>query len=190
MNIQNIPIVILSGGASKRIGSDKSLLRINNKTLAQYQYDRLKTHFKNVYISTKSNKFDFKANLIFDTNTIHSPLVALETILTMNFDKFFVIPVDTPLLSINTIKDLISQSIDYDIVVAQSGDKIHYLCAVFTRDIYSKVQNMIREDNHKIKELIRHFNYKIIQYQDKEEEFLNINYKEDYNKCLQISSLY
>ena len=184
MNIQNIPIIILSGGASKRVGSDKSLLRINNKTLAQYQYDRLKTYFKNVYISAKSDKFDFKADLIFDTNTIYSPLVALETILTMDFERFFVIPVDTPLLSIDTIKDLISQSIDYDIVVAQSDDKIHYLCAVFTKDIYPKVQEMIKEDNHKIKELIRHFNHKIIQYQDKEEEFLNINYKEDYYKFL------
>ena len=63
-----ITCVILSGGKSSRMGEDKSLLPFSSsQTLIQYQYDRLKPYFKNIYISSKVDKFNFleKYSLIF-----------------------------------------------------------------------------------------------------------------------------
>ena len=69
------------------MGEDKSLLPFSSsKTLTQFQYQRLKTFFKNIYLSAKTNKFDFIEDneLILDTNKeIFSPILALDTI----FDK-------------------------------------------------------------------------------------------------------
>ena len=120
-----ITCVILSGGKSSRMGEDKSLLPFSSsKTLIQYQYDRLKPYFKNIYISSKVDKFDFleKEFLILDENKdIFSPILALDTI----FDKFknqkiFIITVDTPLVTIASISKLIEESQNYDICVAQT----------------------------------------------------------------------
>jgi len=73
--IQHIPAIIFAGGKSSRMGRDKALLPFGGyQSLAQYQYNKLKTIFKDVYISTKKNKFDFEANLIYDTYQINSPL--------------------------------------------------------------------------------------------------------------------
>ena len=117
-----IPCVILSGGKSSRMGEDKSLLPFSSSnTLIQYQYERLKPYFKEIYISSKTNKFDFvdNTNLILDENKdIYSPILALDTILKRFNNKVFIITVDSPFVSIETIKRLIDESTDTDICVA------------------------------------------------------------------------
>mgnify|MGYP003441403126 FL=1 len=62
MNINpfEIPCVILSGGKSSRMGEDKSLLPFSSSnSLIEFQFNRLKPHFKDIYISSKNDKFDF-----------------------------------------------------------------------------------------------------------------------------------
>ena len=106
MNINpfEIPCVILSGGKSSRMGEDKSLLPFSSSnSLIEFQFNRLKPYFKDIYISSKNDKFDFlkdKSKLILDKNQdIYSPILALQTILE-KFDKVFIITVDTPFVKI------------------------------------------------------------------------------------------
>ncbi len=187
-----ITCVILSGGKSSRMGEDKSLLPFSSsKTLIQYQYDRLKPYFKNIYISSKTNKFDFieKEFLILDENKdIFSPILALDTI----FDKFknqkiFIITVDTPLVTIESISKLIEESQNYDICIAQT-EKTHNLCGVFSSNISLDIKNMIKNDIHKINYLIKNNNYKIINFPENN-EFININNQDEYQKSLLYISL-
>jgi molybdopterin-guanine dinucleotide biosynthesis protein A len=149
-----ITCVILCGGKSSRMGEDKSLLPFSfSNSLTQYQFDRLKPYFKNIYLSSKTDKFDFiSANeLILDENKdIFSPILALNTIFDkLKNQKVFIITVDTPLVSIESISKLIDESKDVDICVAQT-EKIHNLCGVFSSNISSTIKNMIENDIHKI----------------------------------------
>ncbi|RBQ28525.1 molybdenum cofactor guanylyltransferase MobA [Aliarcobacter vitoriensis] len=185
-----IPCVILSGGKSSRMGEDKSLLPFSSSnSLIEYQFERLKPHFKDIYISSKSNKFNFlnSNNLILDENKeIFSPILALQTILeTIKDEKVFIIAVDTPFVKIETIKELISKSLDFDITIAQTPLKTHNLCGVFSKNILNRIKNMIKDDIHKINYLVRNSKYNILDFQY-EDEFLNINSQEDYYKSLQI----
>ena len=153
-----ITCVILSGGKSSRMGEDKSLLPFStSKTLIQYQYDRLKPYFKNIYISSKVDKFDFleKNFLILDENKdIFSPILALDTIFKkFENQKIFIITVDTPLVSIDSISKLIDASINYDICIAQT-EKIHNLCGVFSSNISLTIKTMIEYDIHQVAYLI------------------------------------
>ena len=120
--IGDIPCVILSGGKSSRMGKDKSLLPFrDSESLIKYQYDKLSKIFKNIYISTKEDKFNFQANLIFDTTKISSPMVALQSIFqNLEFENIFIITVDTPLIEESTIRELIIKSQNYDITMGQN----------------------------------------------------------------------
>lgn len=169
------------------MGEDKSLLPFSSSnSLTQYQFDRLKPYFKNIYLSSKTDKFDFISNneLILDKNKdIFSPILALNTI----FDKFqnqkiFIITVDTPLVSIESISKLIDESKDVDICVAQT-QKIHNLCGIFSSNISSTIKNMIENDVHKIGYLIKNNKFKIIEFPN-DSEFININNKNDYKNAL------
>ena len=183
-----ITCVILSGGKSSRMGEDKSLLPFSySQTLIQYQYDRLKPYFKNIYISSKIDKFNFleKDSLILDKNkNIFSPILALDTI----FEKFknqkiFIITVDTPFVSIDSIDKLIKESRDYDICVAQT-EKTHNLCGVFSSNISSTIKTMIQNDIHKIGYLLNNNIHKILNFPN-DGEFININNKYDYKIALE-----
>jgi molybdopterin-guanine dinucleotide biosynthesis protein A len=182
-----ITCVILSGGKSSRMGEDKSLLPFStSKTLIQYQYDRLKPYFKNIYISSKVDKFDFleKNLLILDENKdIFSPILALDTIFKkFENQKIFIITVDTPLVSIDSISKLIDASINYDICIAQT-EKTHNLCGVFSSNISLTIKTMIENDIHKIAYLINKNKNKILKFPNNS-EFLNINNKEEYEESL------
>jgi molybdopterin-guanine dinucleotide biosynthesis protein A len=191
MNINpfEIPCVILSGGKSSRMGEDKSLLPFSSSSsLIEFQYKRLEPYFKNIFISTKNDKFDFlqdKTKLIIDKNQdIYSPILALQTILE-KFDKIFIIPVDTPFLTYQTINKIIDESNTFDITIAQTPLKTHNLCGIFSKEILAFIKNMLKDDIHRINYLIKNSKSQIINFYN-EDEFLNLNDKLEYKKALQI----
>lgn len=170
------------------MGEDKSLLPFStSKTLIQYQYERLKPYFKNIYISSKINKFDFLEidSLILDENQeVFSPILALDSIFNkLKNQKIFIITVDSPFVSIETISKLIIESENYDICIAQT-QKTHNLCGIFSSNISKTIKSMIKNDIHKIFYLIKNSKYNIIEFPNNS-EFMNINDKEEY-----IESLY
>jgi molybdopterin-guanine dinucleotide biosynthesis protein A len=184
-----IPCVILCGGKSSRMGEDKALLPFDSKTtLTQYQYDRLKPHFKKVYISSKNNKFDFNCNLIFDDNEIYSPIVALKSIFEVlqSEDKIFIITVDTPLVKIDSINKIIDKSKSWDICVAKTI-KTHNLCGVFSKKTKETLDEMIDKNIHKVGYLLNNLNTQTVQF-DNDDEFINLNNIQEYKKSLKIIS--
>jgi len=180
----DIPCVILAGGKSSRMKQDKCFLAFKNTTLIKYQYDRLNQIFKNVYISSKVNKFNFPSKLILEQNDIFSPMVALQSIL-QNNEEVFIISVDTPNISKSTINKLIDKSNNFDITIPKTKDnKTHNLCGIFKSSINTKIDEMIKDNNHKIGFLIKSVNSKIVDGFDND-EFVNLNTKDDYLKLIQ-----
>ena len=172
------------------MGRDKSLLPfLKADSLAQYQYNRLKPYFKEVYLSSKQNKFDFleDKNLIKDTSNIHSPIVALNSIFsTLKDEVVFIITVDTPLVTIDTINKLVAEANSYDITIAQTK-KVHNLCGVFRSTVLNKLDEMLKQDIHKVGYLIKNSKAKIVTFSN-DDEFINLNFQEDYERSLCIIS--
>ena len=180
----DIPCVILAGGKSSRMKEDKCFLLYKNTTLIQYQYNRLKKLFPKVYISSKTNKFDFECDLILDHEDDYSPLIALDSIIKNIYEnKFFLITVDTPNVSLNSIEKIIQNSKNYDINIASTNNNKHNLCGIFSSNIKEQIQIMLKNGNHKISELISKVNSTNTFIKD-ENEFINLNTKEDYQKLI------
>lgn len=179
----NYPCVILCGGKSSRMKTDKSLLPYDDQSsLAQFQLRKFEQIFSSVYISTKEDKFDFEANFIFDENTEFSPMVALSSILS-KFDGFvFIISVDSPNLDIETIKKLESFTKDYDVVLPKDDQKTHSLCGFYHSRLAKKAQSLVEQNIHKIRTLFEGSRYKEVFFENKS-LFLNLNFYEEYKEA-------
>ena len=159
----NIPAIILAGGKSSRFGKDKARLKITDKSLTYHQYKKLKKIFKKVYISSKKDKFDFKASIIYDKQKDYLPIVTLINLI-QKFHTIFVIPVDVPMLEYQIIKKLLKEK-----------TIIHSFLGVYTYKDLKKLKQKIKNKNYSPK--IGKKTLKIDDY-----ELLNLNYKKDYKK--------
>jgi molybdopterin-guanine dinucleotide biosynthesis protein A len=181
--------VIFAGGKSSRMKQDKALLPFGGyNTLTEYQYQRLSKIFNRVYISAKSNKFDFNADMIFDKNTqIFSPLIGIISIFeTLDLDEVFIISVDIPFISEEIIQKLYkNSSIEHDIVVAKSKNGIEPLCGIYRRDVLEVAKANLENNIHKLKALLNSLNTKVVDFNLKD-EFLNLNTPQIYNSSLNL----
>jgi len=185
-SLQELQCVILCGGKSSRMGDDKALLPFENyNTLAHFQVERLKPHFKSVQLSSKTNKFDFPCDIIYDKEEISSPMIALKTILSaLKDEKVFIMTVDTPFVSLETMGKLYASSKNFDITVAQTL-RTHNLCGVFSKSILGKVVEMVDDDFHKIGALLKRVNTSYVKFDD-ENEFLNLNTPDEYKLAMEL----
>ena len=185
----DMPCVILSGGKSSRMQQDKSLMSFDKyPSLIEYQYKKLISIFSSVYISSKNNKFDDffpSANLILDTGTTYSPMIALESILKKFEQKIFIITVDTPFVSQKTMRNLVQHSQGFAITLAKSGDRVHNLCGVFESSLLEPVRECLQKDIHKIGYLQKIATSNIVSF-DNHDEFININTREDYQRAIML----
>lgn len=175
--------VILAGGKSSRMGKDKSLLPFGGfETLAEYQYTRLKRVFDEVYISTKEQKFNFQAPLIIDKEDTFSPLVALDSILKILKSEIFVLGVDMPFVSDQTIYKLLNYYNPQKDAIVAKNDKIEPLCGIYTPNILKNIKELLSKDNHKLNYLLR-ISDTIVLDGFFEGEFINLNYPKDYEQA-------
>ncbi|EAH7597707.1 molybdenum cofactor guanylyltransferase [Campylobacter upsaliensis] len=177
--------VILCGGKSSRMGQDKSLLQIGQKSLAQNAYEKLTPLFKKVYLSSKDEKFDFKADLIKDDKSfqIYSPMLALYSILRHFKNEFvFILGVDFVRFSGEELEKLtpfLKQ--DYKIIIPQTKLYKHSLCGFYHSSLAPLCEEMLIKNEQKIRLLFDKVPSKFVPFES-EEAFLNLNYYDEFLK--------
>lgn len=189
--------VILAGGKSSRMGSDKTLLPFRGfATLTHYQFEKLNKIFTNVFVSSKFDKFDPVLPIIKDheitpvlavkegDGSEFSPMLALACIL-RNFknESVFVIPADMPFVSEACIRELYEYSNDFDIVVAKDRSYTHSLCGFYHTSLAEKAAQLYAYNRHKIGLLHEFGTFKAIDFGD-EKQFFNINYPDEYEAAI------
>jgi len=178
-------IIIFAGGKSSRMGRDKSLLPFGGyNSMAEYQYRRLGQIFARAYISAKSDKFDFDADIIADTHSSSSPMVALVSVLeSLDDEAVFVLSVDMPLLDEEIISEMIHRyqtlSPTPDILIAQSPRGREPLCGIYSQRVLPIAKQLLESDIHKMHRLFGKLHVEIASFKQSE-KFANLNTIEEY----------
>ncbi|MFK5882574.1 MAG: molybdenum cofactor guanylyltransferase MobA [Sulfurospirillum sp.] len=181
-----LPCIIVAGGKSSRMGQDKALLSFGeDKTLTQYQLKRIKSWFKNVYVSCKDkSKFDFAASFIEDTKEFDefSPLIALYSALKKLQTPLVILSVDTPFVSKAIFEELYKNSNSFDAIIAKSPFGSHQMCAIYKPSILPTLKGQISDNNHKIRELLKKIKTRYVEFSD-DKPFMNLNKISEYEKA-------
>lgn len=182
----NLPCVIVAGGRSSRMGSDKALLPFGSSaTLTQYQLQKHANSFKSLHVSCKTkNKFDFQANFIEDTTEFndYSPLIALYSILKKFNEPVCVLSVDTPFVGLEVYEKLSTCKDDFDVTIARSPYGSHQLCAIYSPKILPVLKQQIVANKHKIRDMLKLVKTTYVDFMH-DEPFTNLNKPEDYQKA-------
>lgn len=182
-----IPCVILCGGKSSRMGTNKALLPLHGTPLISYQYHRLASLFPQVYISAKAPLFDLP--FICEDSALFSPLVGIKASFeALQSPRIFFICVDTPFITESSIKKLLDSAPPSSLVhFAKSHAKSHYLTSLWHRDALPLIKHAIESQDYKLAHLITpllHTHRASFLEYNNPQEFLNLNTPQDYQTAL------
>ncbi|GAA6902486.1 molybdenum cofactor guanylyltransferase MobA [Helicobacter pylori] len=189
--INDIPCVLLAGGKSSRfitnnIQINKALMPFESYfSLLEHQYTRLLKLFKKVIISAKKS-YELNAPYLLERESdLFSPLFGIyNAFLTLQTPYIFFIPIDTPLVSFESIKALCGIK-NFSVVYAKSPTKEHYLISLWHQNNLNALSHALKTQNYRLSDLVKNTS-SIAMHLDKEEEFLNLNTLKDYELAVQI----
>ncbi|UOR79947.1 molybdenum cofactor guanylyltransferase MobA [Helicobacter pylori] len=189
--INDIPCVLLAGGKSSRfiannIQINKALMPFESHvSLLEYQYTRLLKLFKKVIISAKKSYEPNAPYLLERESDLFSPLFGIyNAFLTLQTPYIFFIPIDTPLVSFESIKALCGIK-NFSVAYAKSPTKEHYLISLWHQNNLNALSYALKTQNYRLSDLVKNTS-SIAMHFNQEEEFLNLNTLKDYELAVQI----
>jgi molybdenum cofactor guanylyltransferase len=190
--------LLLCGGESKRMGTDKGLIKLGNKTWAETIYDQLQSLVEITLISINPSQIDtYKElfptqNQIIDSNfQVKGPLAGILSVFKQySQDDFIVLACDMIDIKFNLLQEIISiyysrQDEDFEAFVFQTDQGIQPLAAIYTSKLLEKVYHLYLNkqlQKMSLKHVLEIGNNLIINCDlNKEAQFKNRNCVEELN---------
>lgn len=181
--------VVLIGGKSSRMGFPKALLTYNNALLYKYQAEKLNKICHTVYLSHNSSNFILEGSpfqVIEDQYGQHGPVSGILSSLEFLKQPIFIIPTDTPSLSIEVIKTLLEKRVREQICTVFYNEKSLFyepLIGIWELSAIPVLKENILHQNYSLQKILRENNIKHIPLTD-DYQFTNVNSIEDFNQLL------
>jgi len=150
---QNISGIILSGGKSTRMGENKSLLKIGDKTAIERIVDLMAGLFPKLILSANTpEEYSFLGlETVKDIYTHAGPLAGIHAGLQKSTtEKNFVISCDMQLMNEETIKFLVDYNTDRQITIAKADGFFQQLAGVYHKSCLPEIEDILT--NSKIEE--------------------------------------
>ena len=196
MTENNILGAVLAGGKSRRFGSDKSSVKLGDKSLIEHTISKIENNFKEILIITNNENIIFNNNNVFLINDIIKgylgPLVGVLTAMDWvkknkkNYNWIATFPCDTPFFDQSVIETIIKypQKSTKKLFFLKSGNKRHNIFGLWSMELKDILLKDINNGYRKVEEWANKVGSEIIEINSKNDNnFLNINTKEDLEKA-------
>lgn len=190
MSIESVTGIVLAGGRSSRMGTDKSMIRLNGKHMIEYALEALRPLSSKVVISANSSIYDFTGCEVWeDELSDRAPMIGIYSCLKRSQTEVnILLSCDMPLMNTQMLEYLLENSANYDITVPVHGNHfIEPLCGIYKRSSLNVLNQFIDKGNFRLNECIRSARSHLVSVGAQlpfysPNLFSNINTHEDYNK--------
>ncbi len=193
---------ILAGGENRRIPMLKSHIEIDGMRIIDSGIKTLKSFFDKVVISTNNPESYFYCGVPMTGDVINErgPATGIFSALLSTGDDIFVIGCDMPFVKKELIRLIYDEYIGnqdsrkYDAVIPVFDGKPQPLLGIYTKNIISTIEDMIKKGLKGMRGLLTELNVLYIKEAMVKEidpegrSFVNINTIEDYKKAISNSS--
>lgn len=180
MDIKNISAVILSGGFSSRMGTDKAELVLGGKTLLQIQIDKMKQlGIDDIMLSGYKYALE-GTRTVADVYPHRGPVSGVHACLLAAKKKAcLVISVDVPLIPVQTLARLI-EAHRSGITVLRHGEKREPLMAVYDASLAPAAEEILMSEKTAMRKLLDMAELTEYIYEGDELLLLNCNTPEQF----------
>lgn len=188
--------IILSGGKSSRMGTNKALLKINEIP----NVERVKIELQSlvsdlILVSNDPETYQFlKLKTVTDDYPGQGPLAGIHAGLQAStFELNLVVACDMPFVSSKLGQRLLELAEQYDAVIPVINGKQQPLFAVYRKGIFKEIEKCIMTGNLRIKQLLAELNCLYVTEQELaaytevrlDRIFFNMNHPEEYEHAKQ-----
>ncbi|MBR5386575.1 MAG: molybdopterin-guanine dinucleotide biosynthesis protein B [Clostridiales bacterium] len=185
--IRPYSVGILAGGKSSRMGKNKALLEYESDTFIGHAIKEFQGHEIIISASGQKEYEKLPAKIVSDENMDIGPIEGIRQILTAaSEDYVFVCACDMPFIT-DKIADYIAEFIssDYDCYVITDEDRMHPLCAIYSKRVLPIIEKLIANGEYKIRLILENARTKYISLENTTFEkkiVRNVNTKEEYRE--------
>lgn len=185
---ENAAAIVLSGGQSRRMGRDKSIILLHGQPLISSVLDQLQPHFGTVMISGEADKYAFTGcSVIEDLIPGNGPLMGLfSTLKASNHDLNFVTACDVPDIHLPLTRRMLREIGDHDAVVpVVPGAQKQPLFAVYKKSVAHTIEQVMKEGKRSLHALLESID---VHYLETDGHWYhNLNTPEDLNRYRKIA---
>lgn len=182
---KQISAIILAGGKSTRMMSDKGLIAFNDKPLIEHVIEKVNSITNNIIIISSNPAYiQFGYPCFEDIIKDKGPLSGIVTgLVNSTTQKNFVVACDMPFLSTAILQGLITNCAGVDAVIAEHKNMAEPLCAIYDKRCIPHFRLKLEQNQLKINLALEGLKTRVISF-DKENcftgnEFSNINTLEE-----------
>lgn len=176
---KDITGIILAGGKSSRMGTDKGFLKLNNKYFVQYSIDALKPFVSEIMIVSDNPDYDtFGLKRINDITKNAGPVAGICSGLEASKTEYnVVLSCDIPLITSEIVEKLIRNIDDTSqIIQSESNGKSMPLIAIYKKDITKTFNAFLEKDERRLRVAINScISKNVILEKEQELTTMNVN---------------
>jgi len=182
----NITGIVLAGGKSSRMGTDKGLLNFNSKPFIQYSIDALKPLVSEIIIVSDDKNYDsFGFKRVLDAIKDAGPVSGIYSGLNVSKTKYnLILSCDIPFITPEVLMKLINNiDDDTEIVQAESNGKSMPLVAIYHKQVKERFYNYLRDGERRLRVVVKNCKYKnVILDETEKHTTINVNTQEEFNQ--------
>ncbi|MEP3837647.1 MAG: molybdenum cofactor guanylyltransferase [Algibacter sp.] len=174
---KNITGIILAGGKSSRMGTDKGFLILNNQPFVQYSIDALSPLVSEIIIVSDNPDYDvFGLKRINDITKNAGPVAGICSGLeASSTDYNLILSCDIPLINTHILEILIDNiDANSEIIQVESNGKSMPLIALYKKDVAKTFNSFLKNDERRLRVVIKSCKSKNMVL-EKENEFTTMN---------------
>lgn len=184
--------VILSGGMSRRMGSDKSLLKLDEKTFLQRAAEEYLQWFDKVFISVNLHgRFPLPSGTeeLLDNFPGSGPMAGLQAALATGFEAVFLSAVDLPFASGAAAVEMIHLLEGSDACAIKKDTYFEPAFAAYSKSCLPDATTLLQSGENRMGLLLRRVNtrwigHKELGHFDVDRILLNVNRPDDLSKIM------
>jgi len=185
--LQKATAIIMAGGSSHRMGTDKSVLPIEGQPMVEHICEQLRNSFTQILISANDvEKLAFLGfEVIKDKIPGQGPLMGIASALEASANELnFVVACDIPHINLGCVREMLMEAVrsGVDVVVPTTGDERYEpLFAVYRKSVLEAINEVLSSGGCKISDVFTRCRVRYIELGDAE-WFTNLNTTAEYKE--------